>query len=60
MLRYLYQSRPRHQIFVTFVRKWQGIGNVGKTFVTFVSAFVTFVSPFVSIRNIRKAFAAFI
>ncbi|KAG1696992.1 hypothetical protein GQR58_006105 [Nymphon striatum] len=31
-LRYLYQSRPRHQIFVTFVRKWQGIGNVSKTF----------------------------
>ncbi|KAG1669657.1 hypothetical protein GQR58_017295 [Nymphon striatum] len=27
-LHYLYQLRSRHQIFVTFVRKWQGIGNV--------------------------------
>ena len=47
----LYQSQPCHQIFASFVRKWQGNGNVGKTFASFISTFVTFASPFVSIRK---------
>ena len=48
---YIYQSQPRHQIFASFVRKWQGNGNVGKTFASFISTFVSFASPFVSIRK---------
>ena len=58
----LYQSQPRHQIFASFVREWQGNGNVGKTFSLFISTFVTSASPFVSIynyHNICKAVAAF-
>ena len=36
---------------IPIVREWQGSGNVGKTFASFISTFVTFASPFVSIRK---------
>ena len=48
---FLYQSQPRHQIFATFVREWQGNGNISKTFSLFISTFVKSASPFVSIHK---------
>ena len=52
---YLYQSQSRRQIFASLGRKWQGIGNVDKTFASFISAFA-----FVSVdKHLQCNFSAF-